>query len=94
MTSPIYYRREAERCRRLAHSSKGTEAERRLLVLANDYDRIATELDRHPDVARGPGPSAAHHVDWRKAVSNRSDAAIETSPAPTLAVIAPPPCTR
>jgi hypothetical protein len=55
MTSPIYYRREAERCRRLAHSSKGTEAERRWLALADDYDRIATELDRHPDVARDPG---------------------------------------
>jgi hypothetical protein len=57
MTSPIYYRREAERCRRLAHASKGTEAERRWLALANDYDLIATELDRHPDVAHRPGSS-------------------------------------
>jgi hypothetical protein len=55
MTSPIYYRREAERCRRLAHSSTGTDAERRWLALADDYDRIATELDRHPDVAQTPG---------------------------------------
>jgi hypothetical protein len=58
MTSPIYYRREAERCRRLAHSSKGTEAERRWLALANDYDRIAMELDRCPDLACGAAPSA------------------------------------
>jgi hypothetical protein len=26
--------------------------------LANDYDRIATELDRRPDLACGPAPSA------------------------------------
>ena len=57
MTSPFYYRREAERCRRLAHASKGTEAERRWLGLASDYDRIATELDRRPDPAPGPAPS-------------------------------------
>jgi len=31
LTSPVYYGREAERCRQLAHSSKGTEAERRWL---------------------------------------------------------------
>ena len=55
MTSPFYYRREAERCRRLAHASKGTEAERRWLGLASDYDRIATELDRRPDPALRTG---------------------------------------
>ena len=53
MTSPIYYRREAERYRRFAHSSKGTEAERRWLELANDYDRIARELDLRPDLVTG-----------------------------------------
>ena len=65
MTSPIYYRREAERCRGLAHSSMGTEAERRWLELANDYDRIAMELDRHPDL--GPAPSATQSTpsSWR-----------------------------
>ena len=57
MTTPVYYRREAERCRRLAHSSKGTAAERRWLGLANDYDRIATELDRRPDLAPSATPS-------------------------------------
>ena len=57
MTSPIYYRREAERCRRLAHSSKGTDAERRWLGLANDYECLARELDRQPAVAFGAAPS-------------------------------------
>ena len=63
MTTPIYYRREAERCRRLAHSSKGTEAERRWLGLANDYDRIATELDRRPD--RGAFSHPAFLAMWQ-----------------------------
>jgi hypothetical protein len=58
MTSPFYYRREAERCRRLADASTGTEAGRRWLALANDYDRIAGELDRRPDRACGPAASA------------------------------------
>ena len=57
MTSPIYYRREAERCRRLAHSSKGTEAERRWFGLANDYECLAKELDRQPRVACAAAPS-------------------------------------
>jgi hypothetical protein len=57
MTSPTYYRREAERCRRLACSSKGTDAEARWLGMAHDYDRLASELDRHLDISRGSIPS-------------------------------------
>ena len=51
MTSPIYYRQEAEQCRRLAISSKETEAEGRWLRLADDYDRLADKLDRLPENA-------------------------------------------
>jgi hypothetical protein len=47
MASPVFYRAEAERCRRLA--SETSEAEKkRLLALAEDYVRLAEELEQAP----------------------------------------------
>ena len=64
MTSPTYYRCEAERCRRLAISSKGTEAEVRWLGMASDYDWLANELARYPDVARARPPAEGSARSW------------------------------
>jgi hypothetical protein len=64
MPSPTYYRREAERCRRLAHSSKGTEAEGRWRGMADDYDRLAQELDHYPELVRVPTPVGVSAPSW------------------------------
>jgi hypothetical protein len=46
MTSAGYYRSEAERCRKLAASSKDPEAAKRWRALARDYAALADELEK------------------------------------------------
>lgn len=45
MTTAPFYRAEAERCRRLARDASETDA-KRLLALAEDYTRLAEELEK------------------------------------------------
>lgn len=50
MSSAEYYRCEAQRCDKLAQSSKDPEAARRVRALANDYNALADEIERVPSV--------------------------------------------
>jgi hypothetical protein len=49
MNTPRYYESEAARCRELAARSPGTDAARRWLQLAAEYDDIAATLQTMPD---------------------------------------------
>ena len=48
MPGAEYYRKEAERCRKLADASKDPEAARRWRALVRDYTALADELDERP----------------------------------------------
>jgi hypothetical protein len=55
MVSAGYYRAEAERCRKLAASSKDPEAAKRWRALARDYAALADDLEEI-----SPPPPAMH----------------------------------
>jgi hypothetical protein len=50
MASVAYYRHEAERCSKLADSSKDQEAAARWRALARDYNALADEFERAQSV--------------------------------------------
>jgi hypothetical protein len=53
MSSAEYYRTEAERCHKLAETSKDQpEAARRWRALASDYNILADEIERVPTDVR------------------------------------------
>ena len=60
MVSAGYYRGEAERCRKLAASSKDPEAAKRWRALARDYAALADDLDE------ASPPAAAMHVPMQQ----------------------------
>jgi hypothetical protein len=48
MSTAAFYRAEAERCRRHAQAASETDR-KRLLALAEDYVRLAEEIEKTPD---------------------------------------------
>ena len=58
MPNAEYCRKEAERCRKLAHEAKDSEAAIRWLALARDYEAHADEIDERSrsvlSVSHGP----------------------------------------
>lgn len=51
MSTPAYYRAEAERCRTLAATSPDSSAVKRWLQLALEYEQLAENIARVPPVA-------------------------------------------
>jgi hypothetical protein len=56
MTTPAYYRTQAQRCRRLAGETHSREFAERLLETADEYLRLADSLE-------SPLPSTPRHVE-------------------------------
>ena len=54
MQKAVVYREQAERARRLARSITNGEAERMLLGMAQEYDDLATDLERGAVEIRHP----------------------------------------
>jgi hypothetical protein len=54
MSTPAYYRAEAERCRTLAAASPDSPAVKRWLQLALEYERLAENIARVPPIAGKP----------------------------------------
>jgi hypothetical protein len=54
MSTPAYYRAEAERCRTLAAASPDSSAVKRWLQLALEYEQLAENLGRAPLLAGNP----------------------------------------
>jgi hypothetical protein len=53
MSTPGYYRDEALRCRELAAKSRDSDAIKRWLQMAVEYDQLAESMASVPQVARG-----------------------------------------
>ena len=54
MSTPAYYRAEAVRCRDLAAKSQDTDAIKRWLRMAAEYEQLAESLASAPHIAPGP----------------------------------------
>jgi hypothetical protein len=54
MSTPAYYRAEAARCRELAAKSQDTDAIKRWLRMAAEYEQLAESMASMPHIPRGP----------------------------------------
>jgi hypothetical protein len=54
MTSPDYYRREAQRCRDLASGSPDVDMAKRWRALAADYENLAEAIENAPPMFQRP----------------------------------------
>jgi hypothetical protein len=48
MTTAVFYRAEAERCRKRAAEARDLKTKARLLQLADEYDQLAASLQAPP----------------------------------------------
>ena len=60
MTTSAFYREEAERCRRMAATSRERAAAKRWRVLADDYLMLALSLDENVTHRPAPDGDPAH----------------------------------
>jgi N-dimethylarginine dimethylaminohydrolase len=54
MSTPAYYRDEAARCRELAAKSQDTDAIKRWLRMAAEYEQLAESMASAPHIIHGP----------------------------------------